>query len=209
MIYKNVLLIISLLLISLSSYAQEKGVRYTADFYFERGIYPTLDHWKTNSPIKPEDIITDLDTQSPKFFQYLLAKESFRYPAKTEVIYLKPEDIFGYSTGEHIYYSTKYRFETIGRISVLKEVDVVDSYSSFINPEASYEAEREEGSGKLYILDYETGKFFKCKPRKVKAIFKRDPVLYEEYKKAKGKRDEKIRSFIQEYNFKHPIYFPE
>lgn len=196
------------LLISTASFAQVDKVRYTEDFYFERGVYPTMQHWKKNNPVKPKDIITDLDKTSPRFFQYLMAKENFRYPENHEIVYQKPADLFGYSDGEHLFYSNKYQFKTIGSISVLEEVDVVDSYSSFIKPSESYKAEREEGSGKLFILDYETGQFFKCKPGKVKALFKRDAELYAEYKKAKGSRKDKIDRFIKEYNFRHPIYFP-
>lgn len=206
---KNKILFLLLgLLISTSSFAQKK-IRYTEDFYFERGIYSSIEQWKQNDPVKPKDIITDLDKTSPRFFQYLMAKESFRYPSNNEIIYQKPKDLFGYSDGEHLFHSNKYRFETIGSICILKEVDVVDSYSSFIKPSESYEAEREEGSGKLFILDYETGAFFKCQPAKVKALFKRDPKLYAEYQKAKGSRKDKIDRFIKEYNFRHPIYFPK
>jgi hypothetical protein len=187
----------------------QEGVRYTADYYFNRGIYPSIEHWKKDAPIKPQNIITDLDASSTKFFQLLFQQPSFRFPENNEIVYLKPDEIFGYSDGEHVFYKTNYKFEIIGSISVLKEVDLTDSYSSFIKPGESYEADRKEGTGKLYILDYETGAFFKCKPGKVKEIFKRDPALYEEYKDAKGGRREKIENFIKEYNYRHPIYFPE
>ena len=186
--------------------AQDK-VRYTDGFRFARGIYASLQDFKSNDPIKPADIITDIDANSPKFFQYLLAQEDFRFPRNNEIVYKKPKEIFGYSDGQQVFYSLKYRFEVIGEICLLKEVDVVDSYSSFINPGDKYEAAREQGSGKLYILDFETGDFFRCKPKKVEAILQRDKELYQEYQKAKGKKKDKVLNFIKEYNFRHPVYF--
>lgn len=186
----------------------QNGQRYTADFVFERGIYPTLADWKAQTPVKPKDIIVDIDPQNQKFFQYLFARDQFRFPKNNEIVYLTPEDIFGYSPdGQSMYYGTNYRFETIGSICLLQEVDQVDRYSSFINPGEDYQAARKEGSGKLYVLDFKTGAFFRFRPCKVKKIFKQDPQLYEQYKSAKGKRKEKAKAFIKEYNFKNPIYF--
>lgn len=187
--------------------AQEK-VRYTEDFRFARGIYTSLQDFKTNDPVKPSEIITDIDATSPKFFQHLLAQENFRFPRNNEIVYLKPKEIFGYADGQQVYYGLKYRFEVIGEICLLKEVDVVDSYSSFINPGDKYEAAREQGSGKLYILDFKTGDFFRCKAKKVEAILRRDAKLFQEYQQAKGKKKEKVLDFIKEYNFRHPVYFP-
>ena len=88
-------------------------------------------------------------------------KDQFRYPRNNEIIYLKPEDIFGYSPdGQSMYYSTNYRFDIIGAICLLQEVDQVDRYSSFINPGDEYKAARKEGTGKLYVLDFESGEFW-------------------------------------------------
>lgn len=187
--------------------AQEK-VRYTDDFRFARGIYLSLSDWKANKPVKPEEIISEGDPNSPKFFQYLLAKEQFRFPRNNEIVYVKTGDIFGYSNGRDIFYGKQYRFEIIGQINLLEEVDVVDSYSSFINPGEQYQATRAEGTGKLYLLDYETGKFTRCKPKEAEALFRRDPQLYQEYKQAKGSKKQRIHNFIKEFNFRHPTYFP-
>ena len=187
----------------------QDSIRYTEGFQFNRGIYTSLQDFKSNNPVKPSDIITDIDSSSPKFFQYLLAQENFRFPRNNEIVYMSPKEIFGYSDGSQVYYGAQYRFEVIGRICLLKEVDVVDSYSSFINPGDKYEAAREEGSGKLYILDFDTGAFFRCKPRKVEEIFQRDKALYREYENAGGKRKEKVLDFIKEYNFRRPVYFPK
>lgn len=205
---KNISLLLSMLLcLGLSG---QDTVRYTAEYQFERGIYPSLEDWKQQRPVKPSDIIVELDPNSSKFFQYLLAKEEFRYPRNNKIVYQKPKDIFGYSPGgEHLYYGTEYRFEIVGAICLLREVGQVDSYSSFIQPGEQYEAAREEGSGKLYILEFETGDFFRCRARKVKEILKQDEELYRRYKDASGSKDEKIRAFIKEYNFRHPVYFPQ
>jgi len=203
---KNISLLFSMLFCL--GLAGQDTVRYTADFQFERGIYPTLEDWKQQQPVKPADIIVELDPNSSKFFQYLLAKEEFRYPRQNEIVYQKPEDIFGYSPGgERLYYGTEYRFEIVGAICLLREVGQVDTYSSFIKPGEEYEAAREEGSGKLYVLEFETGDFFRYRARKVKRIFKQDEELYEKYKNASGDKDDRIRAFIKEYNFRHPIYF--
>ena len=188
--------------------AQEK-TRYTAEFRFERGIYPSIDHWKNNQPVKPEEILTDLERNSSKFFQLLFAQESFRYPENNQIVYKKPDELFGYSNGVQVFYKTSYRFEVIGSVCLLKEVGLIDSYSSFIKPGEAYEAARKKGSGKLYILDFETGKFFKLKPKKAIAILKRDPEIYQQYKKSKGKKKERVLDAIKEYNFKYPAYFPE
>lgn len=200
-----------LLLVFVTSYwvtAQPK-VRYTDDFYFERGVYPTMGDWKAHDPVKAQDIITDLDPASPGFFQELFQEPTFRYPKNNEIVRLRPDEIFGYAQNGQLFYRTNYRFETIGAIGVLREVDLVDAYSSFIKPGESYEAAREEGSGDLYIFDYETGDFFKCKAKKLEAIFQRDAELYQEYKSARGKKSDRIKRFIKEYNFRHPIYFPK
>ncbi len=191
-----------------AAFLPAQGIRYTDDFRFARGVYANLQDFQNNDPVKPSEIITDIEAGSPKFFQLLMAKEAFRYPRNNEIAYLKPAEIFGYADGRQVYYGLKYRFEVIGKICLLREVDVVDSYSSFINPGDKYEAAREQGSGKLYILDFETGDFFPCKASKVEAIFRRDARLYQEYENAKGKKKDKVLNFIKEYNFRHPVYFP-
>ncbi|HMQ47021.1 MAG TPA: hypothetical protein PKA00_07455 [Saprospiraceae bacterium] len=195
-----------LLFAAVPIHAQD-SIRYTADFQFTPGVYVRFQNWKYNDPLLPKDIITDLDKSSSKFFQYLLREEQFRYPENNKIVYQKTGEIFGYSTGREVYYKKQYLFEVIGAICLLKEVDVVDKYSSFINPGEQYEAARKKGSGKLYILDFKTGRFFKSKKSEVEAIFKRDPALYAQYKAAKGKSKTKIQNYIKEYNFKHPIYF--
>lgn len=187
--------------------AQEK-IRYTDDFRFARGIYTSLEDFQNNDPVKPSEIITDIDPGSPKFFQHLLALDQFRFPRNNEIVYLKPGEIFGYSDGRQVFYGTRYRMEVVGKICLLREVDVVDSYSSFINPGDKYQAAREQGSGKLYILDFETGGFFPCKASKLKPVFRRDAQLYQEYQNAKGRKKDKALDFIKEYNFRHPVYFP-
>ena len=188
----------------------DNGIRYTADYRFERGVYPTIEDWKQQRPVKPSEIIVDIDARSPKFFQYLLLRESFRYPRDNKIVHKKPSEIFGYSPdGEKLYYGTHYQFEVVGAICLLKEVGQVDTYSSFVNPGEQYKAAREAGSGKLYMLDFATGDFSKLKPRKLKAVLKLDPELYQRYRKAKGGKKEKMRAFIKEYNFRHPIYFPK
>ncbi|NRA50297.1 MAG: hypothetical protein HRU12_14285 [Phaeodactylibacter sp.] len=201
-------LVCFVILFSLSLGVAQKGQRYTADFTFERGIYPTLEDWKAQTPVKPSDIIVDIDPQNRKFFQYLFARDQFRFPRNNEMVYLKPEEIFGYSPDtEAMYYKTNYKFEIIGAICVLSEVDQVDSYSSFINPGAEYQAARKEGKGKRYILRFDTGEFFRCKAGKVEEILRQDPELFNAYKAASGKKSEKINAFIKEYNYKHPVYF--
>ncbi len=201
------LLFPAFLFLTLTLTAQE-GQRYTADFAFERGIYPTLSDWKAQTPVRPSEIIVDIAPDNQKFFQYLFARDQFRFPRNNEIVYLKPEEIFGYSPGgQTLYYGTQYRFEIVGAICLLQEVDQVDRYASFINPGENYEAARKKGTGKLYVLNFETGEFFRCRPRKVEAIFKQDPALYQKYKAADGRRKDKIRPFVKEYNFKHPIYF--
>ena len=201
--------ILLVLFLPLASLFSQDGVRYTQDFRFARGIYLSLADWKANHPVRPEEIIAEGDPSSPKFFQYLLAKEQFRFPRNNEIVYVKTNDIFGYSNGRDVFYHKQYRFEIIGQINLLEEVDVVDSYASVIHPGEQYQAARTEGTGKLFVLDYETGNFFRCKPKQVEALFQRDPQLYQEYKKAKGKKKEKIQNFIKEYNYRHPTYFPK
>ncbi len=196
-------------LLCFQALSAQDSLRYTEDFRFTRGIYTSLEDFLNNSPVEPAEIITDINPASPKFFQYLLAREEFRFPRNFEIVYMQPKEIFGYADQGKVYYSNNYRFETIGKISILREVDVVDSYSSFINPGEQYQAAREEGSGKRYILDLKTGDFFKYKPRKVEKLLERDSELYREYEEASGKRKEKAMDFIKEYNYRNPLYFPK
>ncbi|NBC06047.1 MAG: hypothetical protein GVY26_02530 [Bacteroidetes bacterium] len=206
---RSLLLFLGINFLTLTLAAQKDSIRYTADFQFERGIYPEFEDWKNQDPVKPSEVIVDIDANSARFFQYLFAREEFRYPREHEIVYKKPDDIFGYAPGgEEMYYGTDYKFEVIGAICLLREVGQVDSYSSFVNPGEEFEAAREEGSGKLYMLDFHSGDFSKLKKRKVKSILKQDAELYQRFRKAKGKGDEKLRAFIKEYNYRHPIYFP-
>ena len=207
---RSLLLILLTNFLSLILTAQDNGVRYTADFQFERGIYPTLEDWKKQEPVKPSEVIVDIDASSARFFQYLFAKTQFRYPRNNEIVYKKPDEIFGYASGDgEMYYGTDYKFEVVGAISLLREVGQVDSYSSFVNPGEQYEAAREEGSGKLYMLDVQSGEFSKLKKRKLKGILKQDPELYQRFRQSRGRGQEKLRAFVKEYNYRHPIYFSE
>mgnify|MGYP006268649145 CR=1 FL=1 len=207
---RSLLLFLGIIFFTQALSAQKDSIRYTAGFPFERGIYPELEDWKNQDPVKPSEVIVDIDASSARFFQYLFAREEFRYPRNHEIVYKKPDDIFGYAPGgEEMYYGTDYKFEVIGAICLLREVGQVDSYSSFVNPGEEFEAAREEGSGKLYMLDFHSGEFSKLKKRKLKSILKQDTELYQRFRKAKGRGDEKLRAFIKEYNYRHPIYFPD
>jgi hypothetical protein len=202
------IIFLALSLASLTLGAQ-KEERYTADFRFARGVYLTIDDWKANRPLRPEDIIFDAAYDSPRYFQYLLGAKQFRYHRDNEIVYVNTEDIFGYSNGEEVFHRKQYRFETIGKISLLQEVDVVDRFTSFLTPGEQYQATRAEGTGKLFVLDYETGDFFRFKPKAVEKLLQRDPELFQQYRKAKGKKRDKTQNFIKEYNFRHPVYFPK
>lgn len=204
-------LILSLILTgALLGLKAQQGTRYTADFRFERGVYPSLEDWKAQLPVKPSEIIVDIEPDHSKFFQYLLAQEQFRYPRKGEIVYLKPDEMFGYSPGgTEMYYGAKYRFEVIGAICLLREVGQVDRYSSFMKPGETYEAQRQQGSGKLYVLNFETGEFSRFKTCKLVSLFKKDPEVYQAFRAAKGKRKDRALAFVKEYNFRNPIYFGE
>lgn len=193
---------------SLALLAQNEE-RYTQDFRFARGLYLTIEDWKANKPLRPEDIIFDADYTSPRYFQYLLGAKQFRYNRNNEIVYVNTDDIFGYANGQEVFYSKQYRFEIIGKICLLQQIDMVDRYTSFLNPGEQYQATRTEGTGKLFVLDYETGDFTRFKPKAVEKLLQRDPELFQEYKKAKGKKKDKAQDFIKEYNFRHPIFFPK
>ncbi|MCB0614886.1 MAG: hypothetical protein KDC75_16330, partial [Phaeodactylibacter sp.] len=57
---KSQIMILTGMLFAATLTAQEK-VRYTDDFRFARGIYTSLQDLKANDPVKPADIITDID----------------------------------------------------------------------------------------------------------------------------------------------------
>lgn len=210
---KRWILVLTVLFIGIEAMIAQQDetgkVIYEDGFRFKKGIYLTFEDWKENNPILIDQVFTELDPNSPKFFNNLFRGGEFSYiKDRQSVEKVRTQDIFGYSTGKEVFYSTSARFEEIGSIGLLREVGQVDTYSSFINPgEQEYKADRSEETGQRYLFDFEKGRRLKFSPKNFQNLLKRDPELFQQYKKEKGPREEKILKFLKRYNLRHPVYF--
>lgn len=194
-----------------------KVARYQSGFRFNPGVYLTIDDWKNNNPIPKGRFITELELDSPRFFLDLLRKDWLQYRDEYgNINKVERIKIFGYSTDNFIFNKYHVKISIIGSICHYTKIEykMDDPFLAGSLALAILDASLSGQSGvhkredyKQYIMNFETGKAYRFKKRYFKKLIITDVKLYQEYKKYKANKRDKMYIFLKKYNEQHPIYF--
>ncbi|MBR9832146.1 hypothetical protein GYB57_08375 [bacterium] len=190
------LIVLFLFFLSFRGFAQLDEVIYQPTFEFNQGVYLTFDEFKNNQP----SITQGLQRKGESILIY---DDSLK-----EYFPLNPDRVWGYSTGRGIYISAEGDFNrliTIGAFSHFAAYVKTISYR--IDP-YGFQSPTESQTLVQFLLNFDNGKVFTFSAKNAEPIFQKDPSLWNEYKKYKGKKEERLFIFLRKYNERYPIYFP-
>lgn len=190
---------------------------YQQGFHFKSGVYLTIEDWKRNNPIPKSHFITEHDTNAPYFFVELLKSKWLEYQDEEGIIQkVEKATIFGYSVDNLIFNKWHVKIPIIGSICHYTKIEY-KSDDPFLNGSLAVQVLHASLSGnsglrkrekfKQFIINFETGKIYRFKKRYFKKLIITDVKLYNEYKKYKGSKKDKMYIFLKKYNERHPIYF--
>lgn len=189
-------IVLFLFFLSFRGFAQLDEVIYQPTFEFNQGVYLTFDEFKNNQP----SITQGLQRKGESILIY---DDSLK-----EYLTLNPDRVWGYSTGRGIYISAEGDFNrliTIGAFSHFAAYVKTISYR--IDP-YGFQSPTESRTLVQFLLNFDNGKVFTFSAKNAEPIFQKDPSLWNEYKKYKGKKEERLFIFLRKYNERYPIYFP-
>lgn len=184
-------------------------------FQFHNGIYTSLDELKYNSPSYPDcELEIDINNQQ----QHLQIKLDQLYYINSRQTRLKFESpLFATVVEGHLSIFYKNELSSVflkGALStfILKELVTTTHYptgsalgSSYGIASVPYTTTSIETN--IYFLDFQTGLIAKVDKDNLDPIIRRDPVLYESFKKIKGDSNhKKSYPFISQYNTRNPVY---
>lgn len=196
-----------LILLCLSVYAQEYSregwIMYERGFEFNKGIYLSFEEFRNNDP----SIRQEFEKRNGEMYVKNDSLNKWQPLRKQN---------WGYSNGRNIFVRAYNGYTRVGMIGELSHLVITSS----VTPGASIALSSAGGVGigmgsgtaatQEFLLDFQTGKFIEFTRKNFEALLKhRDPLMYEQYKKRKGKKKEKMHLYLNAYNDAHPIYFPE
>ena len=196
------------------------SIPFDKSFQFKPGLYLEFKDWKNNDPVPFENILTDLDRNSPDFFKKLFSKHYIYFKdAVGKEWKVKPSQIFGLSIHNQVFDKNFAQIKFIGSICYYADtrVDVINELievglelsTSYFPNTSSPNRQWSKPDLKEFIIDFATGETTPFNQRNVEVILKRDREIYREYQKAKGAKKDKLYRFMYEYNKKYPVYFRE
>lgn len=207
LIYKLLILVFFFSGIFLSN-AQQKMVKYDREFLFNDGVYLSFEEWKMNKPS-----ITDFEA---KLNSNIISDGNYTVQVNIKdssgkVLTKNVRNSFAFVKNGIMYISNRnsgyYRMFIIGALShyIAYYYTGFDNFDYYGNNQMLL---ANNNDFREFFLDFSTGESFLLTYANFKNFLKtRDPELYAEFEKTKGKR-KLIHRFMLKYNEKHPIYFP-
>jgi len=198
------------LLFSTSLLAQNM-VQYDQSFQFREGIFLTFKDFKNNTAVPNSAIVTNLNPNSPDFYNELLTDKVIKLKtASDSIVDWKTNEIWGFCRNGNIYINYQndfYRIPVLGSLSYFVAKVVVRN--SFYDPWNGVPTDQYQTELRQFILDFETGDIYDFELENFLKLLQRDEQLYTEFTKLK-KRKQRDQMFIylRKYNDAHPIYFP-
>ncbi|MDB9774857.1 hypothetical protein OAB47_01335 [Vicingaceae bacterium] len=188
--------IIVLFFSSLGIFAQADEEMYSIGFEFNPGIYKSFYEFKTNNPSYSEGLQMrgeDLFIYNDSLKKYLL---------------LNPEAVWGYSTGSGVYISAEGDFSRLNMIGSYSQFSAYVIVQTFAYDPYGFQIPRETRTLVQLLLNFDNGKVFEFNQKNVELLLQKDPQLWNEYQKFRGRKQEKQFIFLRKYNERYPIYFP-
>ena len=207
-------------------------VKYSSDFLFRDGIFANFDMVKSNHPLPPARIVTDVDMFDRAFYDKITAlKEIIIYDDNGVKQVIKTSKIWGYGRNGVLYINVGGAFHRISFVgSISHFVASVTTYNSnYYDPYGynpygynpyysnSYYNNRyntpssrySDTELRQYLLDFESGKVLDYDTESIEVLLMKDPELADEFNALKSRRKKQMKFvFIRRYNEKHPLYFP-
>ena len=217
---KSWLLVCGCVWMSMICFAQEDEFSYyeedSVNVFFD-GFYPTIDAFKNNDPIRPDQVISTVKTIHPNYFEEILSKPGFRYTENDTIKSAATDNLFGYckngdpymNMGNGIYA----KMATVGTICFIPV-----KMAPTVQPSVGFGASSWGGAGmgvgfnvsnsapSEYILHTELEKAGELTPEQLMAFMGDDSELVEEFSALKRREQRKqVYAFIQKYNKRHPF----
>jgi hypothetical protein len=190
------LVIILFVLVSFKSKAQLNEAMYLPSFEFNQGIYLSFDDFKNNQP----SITVGLQRKGESILMY---NDSLK-----EYAPINPDRVWGYSTGRGIYISAEGDFNRIISIGAFSHFAAYITTTNFRIDPYGFQVPTESKTLVQFLLNFDNGKVFGFTSKNFEPIIQKDPSLWNEYKKYKGKKEQRLFIFLRKYNERFPIYFP-
>ncbi len=218
---KNWLLIVSLVIFPIVVFGQDYAY-YEEDSVhaYIDGFYPTIESFKNNDPIRPEQLITTVKTIHPNFFKEVMAKPSFRYTENDTIKSAVVDGLFGYcKNGDPYLNMGKGEFAKMATVGTICFIPVRPTPT--VQPSVGFGASSWGGAGvgmgvnitgggpTEYIMHADLEKAAELSPESLMEFMADDPTLVEEFKALKRRHQRKeMYAFIQKYNERHPLQKP-
>lgn len=184
------------------------NIAYSADFQFREGLYLHFTDWKCNAPLPKAQIITLYDTLTPYFFENLLSQVWVSYyDEQGQMQQIRSSKVFGYCQGNLIFTKKHDEIGVIGAICLINEVQRVTPIQRQLISLA-FPLLPQHDKLTISIIDFTGNRKLFYNRKNMEEILRRDPVLFSEYERTKGRWRDKMHPFIARYNQRHPIYFP-
>lgn len=196
--------------ISFNNYliAQSDSVKYTPDYEFKSGIYRTFEEFKNNDPSIPASAIIRGNQGEQVLISNLLGDEKIYYYNDNlhKKVRLRKGEFWGYCSHNVVYIYSNNFFNQLFRIGSISYF-VETGNALFFN--ANDPVARRTHTFKY--LDFRNGRTYDFNTFIFEELIKDDKELYDEFigLKRKSKKKKAMYQFLNRYNERHPIYFPE
>ena len=196
--------------------AQPVTVEYSFGFRFDDGIYLSYEDFRQNSPSVTRFSIIDRDGLWLEQVDKDLIVRKIAYTDRDgQKKVLKRKDIWGMSHDGQPYYFANRRFHKILKVGAIMYLTI--PFAGYTEINTIYESPRGQVpmTSTIFekpkqLIDYRTGRFYDFSPKNLMYLIGDDQELYESFISIPGHvgQQHNIMRYIQEYNERHPIYFP-
>ena len=137
-------------------------VQYDQSFQFREGIFLTFKDFKNNTAVPNSAIVTNLNPNSPDFYNELLTDKVIKLKtASDSIVDWKTNEIWGFCRNGNIYINYQndfYRIPVLGSLSHFVAKVVVRN--SFYDPWNGVPTDQYQTELRQFILDFETGDIY-------------------------------------------------
>ncbi len=169
---------------------------YQFGFEFNKGIYQSLDEFKTNSP----SIVAPIEVKSSNLFVWEDSSQS--------MILVDPEKVWGYSQAGNVYISHEghfWRIINIGQLSqftaiIIKSFQTVDSFG--------FPIQQQTKSIEQVFMDMQSGEILELNAKNLGPYIENEPQLANRFKNLKRIKAVNLILALKAYNELNPLYLP-
>ncbi len=208
-------LILFLSLLNLVISAQKDSVICNLNCQMNEGVYINYEDFRSNDPVRKEQIESNLNKEILDFFGKVLEPEKILFSKGNEKFSVNCKTVWGYCQNNvlHINYKGKfYRVPVFGSISYLMasvEVITPSYYPGYggiggMGMTTNYKTTEV----REFLMNYYDGIMMPFNMELAEKLISRDSTVYAEFKTLKHKKQkEQISRYFRKYNELHPIYF--